>query len=177
MNRRMIGLLAVCFACSMTMSGAGAPAYPDQCLAHLEQKPGKEETERAGAWRQRLLENARRVKRDVEVNKLWEASPLAVYGVPAMSPHKRLPDAYPIDGRITSQLRAVGARNEIFSISCFVFPFKDLDSLQLSVSDLKGEAGTIPASALDLKVVKCWYQAGTAWQSYFADPSRAVLIP
>lgn len=44
-------------------------------------------------------------------------------------------------------------------------------------SALRGKAGVIPAEGLDLRVVKCWWQPGTAWTSYFADPTRRELVP
>ncbi|OGV53228.1 MAG: hypothetical protein A2X49_12580 [Lentisphaerae bacterium GWF2_52_8] len=173
----MLTILVVLGVCGIMIANADEQSYPEKCVAQLEKKTAKEESEKTGLWRKHLLENALKVKSDIEREKQWVASPLAVYSVPAMSPHKHLPDTYPIDGKISSQLRTMGAKGEVYSISFIVFPFKDIDSLSISVSDLKGEKGTIPASAVDVKVVKCWYQAGTAWHSYFADPSQAALIP
>jgi hypothetical protein len=42
---------------------------------------------------------------------------------------------------------------------------------------LQGDNGTISADNVDLRVVKTWYQGGTAWQSYFFDDSLDVLTP
>ena len=46
-----------------------------------------------------------------------------------------------------------------------------------SVSDLKGKAGIIPSSAIDLKLVQIWVQGGCSWYSYFADSAGRELVP
>ena len=47
----------------------------------------------------------------------------------------------------------------------------------MKASELKGDAGPIPASAVDIKVVKCWYQSGSAWHNQKQDKSKRVLVP
>jgi hypothetical protein len=117
-----------------------------------------------------------------DVNKegnaaLWANSPFIVYDAPALSPEKRLPDTLPSDGTVSDQLSVISTQGE-YEASSFVFaPLSDMNSVTLAASELQGEGGVIPASAIDMHVVKTWYQGGTAWQSYFADPAKDVLVP
>ncbi len=117
-----------------------------------------------------------------DVNKegnaaLWANSPFIVYDTPALSPDKRLPDNLPQDGTISDQLSIISAQGEFEAASFVLAPLSDVSSVTFAVNELTGEGGTIPASAVDLRVVKTWYQGGTAWQSYFADSSKQVLVP
>ncbi|MDF2670010.1 MAG: hypothetical protein K0R67_2316 [Paenibacillus sp.] len=117
-----------------------------------------------------------------DVNKegnaaLWANSPFIIYDAPALSPDKRLPDNLPQDGTISDQLSIISAQGEFEAASFVLAPLSDVSSVTFSANELTGEGGTIPASAVDLRVVKTWYQGGTAWQSYFADNSKQVLVP
>lgn len=115
--------------------------------------------------------------RDEAKGTPWANRPLACYVVPAMSSIKRLPEAIPADGKLGDRLNVVAAKGEFEPVSFVVFPFRDFATLEVTATALKGGNTTIPASAADIKVVKCWYQAGTAWHSYFADPTRRELVP
>lgn len=107
----------------------------------------------------------------------WANSPFIVYEAPAISPDKRLPDTLPQDGTLSDQLSILSAKGEFEAASFVLAPLTDVSSVTFTTSDLTGESGTIPASAIDLRVVKTWYQGGTAWQSYFSDSSKQVLVP
>lgn len=48
---------------------------------------------------------------------------------------------------------------------------------QQAACDLRSNRATIPASQVDVKTVKCWYQAGTAWVSNRQDKSLRILSP
>ena len=59
-----------------------------------------------------------------------------------------------------------------------ISPGKAVDRFTLRASDLRGPAdATIPAAALDLKLIKVWYQSGAGWYGYFADPLGRRLVP
>lgn len=107
----------------------------------------------------------------------WNGKPVTCYAVPAMSSVKKLPHAVPSDGIVSDRLNVIAAKGEFEPVSFFLMPSKDISKLELKVSDLQGKNGKIPSAAVDMKVVKCWYQAGTAWHSYFADPTRRELVP
>lgn len=102
---------------------------------------------------------------------------LETYEVPALSPIKRLPDGLPSDVQEKGGITFVAAKGEFEPASFVIVPGGNLDKVELRASPLKGSAGEIPAENLDIKVVKTWYQDGTAWYSYFADPSRRELVP
>lgn len=53
----------------------------------------------------------------------------------------------------------------------------DATNVTFTVSELQGEHASIPSSAIDLRVVKTWYQGSTGWQSYFFDDTKSIYIP
>lgn len=125
-------------------------------------------------------DNAARISMDISGNdrKEWKSAPAIYYTVPAMSRIMRLSDTYPEDGEFAGNLRFVAARNEFEPASFVVCGLKNTDKFELVKSDLKGPSGSvIPASALDLKVVKIWSQSITAWDSYFNDSTAFKLVP
>ena len=92
------------------------------------------------------------------------------WSVPTMSGVQRLPDAIPADGEKGGTVRIVAARGEYEPGSFVVRPDVDLGKVQPVVGKLVNEKGDVfPADALDLVVVKVWYQNKNGWFSYFAD--------
>lgn len=107
----------------------------------------------------------------------WADHSLACYVVPPISSVKRLPDTLPSDGKLSDQLYVVAAKGELEPVSFVIVPFEDFAKVKVNASALKGKNGSIPAENVDIKVVKCWYQGGTAWHSYFADSAGRAKIP
>ncbi len=107
----------------------------------------------------------------------WNEAPLACYEVPALCSIARRPDTPPSDGRLSTHLRMVAAKGEFEPVSFVIAPRRDVAKLVLKASKLAGPGNDIPADHVDIKVVKCWYQAGTAWYSYFGDSNRRELVP
>ncbi len=100
------------------------------------------------------------------------------YAVPALSPVKRLPDKIPEDGVKNGPLNVILAKGEFEPASFVVQPLRNVNGVRIAPTDLKDASGhTIPASAVDVKVVKVWVQTGCAWYSYFADSSGRELVP
>lgn len=64
-------------------------------------------------------------------------------------------------------------RGEYESGSFVVLPLRDLTGLRVTATALTGPAGTIPADAVDLKLVKVWYQAGRG----IHDLRDRILVP
>ena len=108
----------------------------------------------------------------------WKGQRLAVCTVEAMSGIRRTPDLFPADGDFSKPLRFIAARGEYEPGSFLLFAFDDLDGVQVTAGDLVGKSGArIPASAIDLTVVKVWYQSGTAWGGFHGDHLRRVPVP
>lgn len=125
-------------------------------------------------------ENAARVKAAVAAStepRAKMADRFVYFTVPAMSNIKRTMSAYPEDGELAAPVRIIAAQGEFESASVVFYAFSDASKVELKVSDLTGKNGKIPASAVDVKVVKVWYQTGAAWYSYFADAGGRELVP
>ena len=85
----------------------------------------------------------------------------AMAGVPVL-PDTELGSITGADGSRVSILAAPG---EYESASIVLRAPLDVNHVQLSASDLVGTNGRIAAAAVDLKVVKCWFQDGNAWKA------------
>jgi len=126
------------------------------------------------------VSNAGRIAEDVKTLRQgspWRTTPFICYVVPPISQMKRLPDTLPLDGKADDRIDITAAQGEFEPASFIIAPMADVKRLELKASALVGDNGKIPAGAVDIKVVKCWYQAGTAWYSYFADPASRALVP
>ena len=116
--------------------------------------------------------NALRVAQDLAGKK----SDLVYYSVPALSNVQYLPDQYPVDGTALCPLDIVMCRGEFEPGSLLIYSAKDMDKIQLTVTDLKSKEGkVIPKADVDLKVIKVWYQNGNAWYNYFGDFSHKLV--
>ena len=107
----------------------------------------------------------------------WDKAPFAVHEVPALSSVPRLPNRLSEDARPSAALRLVAAPGEFEPASFVMAPRENVERVELKASPLVGPGGTLDAGLVDIKVVKCWYQGGTAWYSYFADARRRELVP
>ena len=89
-----------------------------------------------------------------------------------------LPDAEPAGGVVTNLLSCAAARGEIESLSFSVCPTRDLKKVDFVPSDLTGPGGaTIPASAADFALVKCWYRADGRWRTSWAgNTGKPTLV-
>ena len=100
------------------------------------------------------------------------------WAVEPMSSARRLPDAEPTDGRPGGEVRLVAARGEYEPGSFVLRSDVSLDGATLTAGDLVARDGSrIPAACIDLTVVKCWYQSGTAWHGHHNDSLRHILTP
>ena len=97
--------------------------------------------------------------------------------VPAMSNVKRLADTEPVDGVFGAPVQFIAAQGEFEPASLVLRAPRNVRQVVLKATDLKGRNGVIPATALDLKIVKIWVQTGCAWHSYFADATGRQLVP
>ena len=84
---------------------------------------------------------------------------LDIYEVKPITNKRILPDSNSIPGQISDTISIVAAPGEYEPISFAIHAKADIESLTLQITDLKTNKGqTIPASAIDAKVIKCWYQ-------------------
>lgn len=127
---------------------------------------------------EKVREYTKQMTADLAKHPAWKNAPAFYYVVPAMSDIPRQPDTYPADGTACGDVRFVATPGEFEPASLVIAPLKNVDAFTLKASDLKNEAGNVlPASAFDIKMVKVWYQAGSAWYGYFADALGRVRIP
>ena len=107
----------------------------------------------------------------------WKGAPVAACAVEAMSWIRRLPDLFPEDGDFTGPVRVMAAKGEYESGSFLLYGFEDA-TVELKAGDLVCGAARIPAAAIDLKVVKVWYQNGNGWDgNFFSDWTRRGPTP
>ncbi len=125
---------------------------------------------------QRLLPlNRTRVAADAKEAGLTQPQ-VVWYAVPAMSDVMRLHYSYPEDGRFNGELRIVAAQDEFEPASFQLYSFGKREGVTLKPTAFRSEQGaTIPATALDIKVVKLWFQNGNGWISYFADVGLKLI--
>lgn len=123
--------------------------------------------------------NVKKMAADLaKVPAQWKNAPAFYYVVPPFSDIPRRADTYPDDGIACGEIRIVAAKGEFEPASIVIAPQKNADQFTLVASDLKGrKGGTISAKAIDIKVLKLWYQAGSAWYGYFADALDRTLVP
>ena len=114
----------------------------------------------------------------------WKDAPFFCYVVPAISSVRRMPDTIPSDGAIADRIALVGAQGEFLPASFVVAPLKDVKSLELKASAMRlagkqdaSRVSQIPAENVDVRVVKVWWQHGSAWHGYHQDKSRRELVP
>jgi hypothetical protein len=100
-----------------------------------------------------------------------------IYVVPPISSVKVLPDDILLCGTVADELSLTAARGEYEPASFVVSARGPLKSLRITTHDVRGESGVIPAANVDVKVIKCWYQAGTAWVGIRQDKSKRLLTP
>lgn len=111
------------------------------------------------------------------VDAPWSQGPFECYSVPPLSSIMRLPDKLPEDARLSSELRVIAAQGEFEPTSFLISARANVKKLELKPTALTGPGGEIPVANIDIKIVKTWYQGGTAWFSYFGDSNRRELVP
>jgi len=91
----------------------------------------------------------------------------------AISDVRLLPDTSPVPGTPGGSLELSACRDEYESVAFVVYAGEELNQVIVKATDLSGADGHIPASAVDIRIVKCWYQAGrSVW-----DVSHKQLVP
>jgi hypothetical protein len=85
-------------------------------------------------------------------------------------PAKALPRSY----RLATELSIMACRGEYEPATFSVYALQDLDDVRIAVDDLRSETGgLIPGDSVDIRVVKCWYQAGR----HIWEITDRILVP
>lgn len=86
--------------------------------------------------------------------------PYLIYAPPAIT-NARITDlTFPIPARVATEVEVSGCRGEYEAATVAVYALEDIGDLLLEASSLFGPGGEIPGDAVDIYVVKSWYQAG-----------------
>jgi hypothetical protein len=96
-----------------------------------------------------------------------------IFVTEAITNKKILPKTYPITGISRSELTLTACRGEYEPASFVIHAHQPIKGLELAPSDLKGERSSIPVRALDIRVVKCWFQAGLS----LSETNKCILTP
>jgi hypothetical protein len=98
---------------------------------------------------------------------------VTIYVVPTMTNDKILPTTSISSEFMSSSISIVGCAGEYEPASFVVKANEDIQSLQVEATDLAGVTSSIPSSNIDIRVVKCWWQAGTI----IKDTTHKLLTP
>ncbi len=82
-----------------------------------------------------------------------------LWAMQAITDEQVLPTPRPPEA-VSDEMTIQACRGEYEPASFVVYALEEALDLECTVGDLTGEAGTIPAAAVDLRSVKCWYQSG-----------------
>lgn len=85
---------------------------------------------------------------------------LTIYDVPAITDEKILPSSSISTSYISNTISVTASPGEFEPASFVIQPKMDIKSLKLTATNLTGQNGSISSSNIDIRVVKCWYQAG-----------------
>jgi hypothetical protein len=109
-----------------------------------------------------------------EMSKAGAAErPYVTYVRKAITNDKMLPKTFPIVGGVANELSIAACRGEYEPATFAICALADIQKLTVLATDMKGPNGTIPASAVDIRVVKCWFQSGVQiW-----DTNGRILTP
>jgi hypothetical protein len=98
-----------------------------------------------------------------------DESDMTIYVVPAISDERILPTSTIPDSYISNEISVVACPGEYEPASFVIHALDDIASLEVEATDLEGESDFIPSDNIDIRVVKCWYQAGDpleAWKGW-----------
>jgi len=92
----------------------------------------------------------------------------SVYVVPAIT------NEQPPSATNAKMISAFASPGEFESVSFIIkAPDKKLENVKVNIEHLNGEKGTIPVEAIDIRIVKYWYQAGRK----IYDVDHKILTP
>ena len=106
------------------------------------------------------------------------SGPLSGWQTWPSSGERILPSTLQPEGATNATIRLVSARGATATATFAIRSRADLRGVTLRPEPLKTKGGdSIPATRLDLHVVKCWYQDANAWFTPNRAPGNAILVP
>ena len=84
---------------------------------------------------------------------------ITFYVLPPVRDFKVLPKFPPVPATISHRISMVLSPGEYEPASFVVHATNEISGLEVAVTDLKAKEAIIPASNVDIRVVKCWYQS------------------
>ena len=103
---------------------------------------------------------------------------ISVYIVEAINDQKILPFQSMENHEEKPKITLKACRGEFEPASFVVRANKKISELKPVCSNLQNKNSKISSEHIDIKIVKCWYQAGGAWNSHLIDHKKeAVLVP
>ncbi len=109
--------------------------------------------------------------------KTLNTTGMLVYRTKPISGTMILPHSQGLPGKLATGAEISACRGEYEPASFVLWSPDATAGLTLATSDLRGPAGVIPAANVDVRWVKCWYQAGGAWVGVGQDRAHKVLVP
>ncbi|MBN2310684.1 MAG: hypothetical protein JXR94_17055 [Candidatus Hydrogenedentes bacterium] len=104
-------------------------------------------------------------------------APVLTYSSKPISAVRVLPYGLELEGAPAAEATIHACPGERESASIVLWAPEDTPAVSAQPTDLTGPGGVIPASRVDIKIVKCWYQAWNGWRSGHFDRDRKVLVP
>jgi hypothetical protein len=101
------------------------------------------------------------------------ALPYVVWIVDPTSNEQVLPEPFPIPGVVGTELSVSACAGEYEPAGFVIQALTDLHEVVVVPSDVKCGEAVLPASAIDVRLLKCWWQAGVC----IVDIKRPVLVP
>lgn len=90
---------------------------------------------------------------------------------------KRLPFILPYDGKGLDNVKLAATPGEYEAASFMLYPFTDTGAFHIVPTSLTGPKGAeIPATAVDIRVVKCWFTSSSGWNSYFGGGRESPTL-
>ncbi|MCQ2388330.1 MAG: hypothetical protein MJ138_01295 [Kiritimatiellae bacterium] len=117
------------------------------------------------------------------MNAMLLLAAISLYKIDPYWVNPHMHDAKPDDATETSELKAWAARGEFESVSWVACADGDLPKFDVVRTDLAGPGGAkLPASAIDVKTVKVWFQPAGFWTTTWAgniwrpEPIPALVL-